>query len=891
MLATASRDRLLHIFDINRGFQLVQTLDDHSSSITAVRFSHGADKLISCGADKGIIFRYLNPQDQCYTTYHNHSGRSTVFDMALDIDELYIATVTGERRLFVFNIVNGKPVRVCKPETADEAVSGTSAENSGGSLINIDLDPFSGTFAVTSGSDRCIRLFDLTNSACIFKVCAHAELITGVKFIRSANESLRVVSTCSDGTIFVWKIAGDIIAKMKARRSEVDSRAKQMVLSGKSNLDDGSDDGGRAAARGVGGANNNNVKKMRSRQMSTAAVIRPTPSLSQLARQGERKTFSSVSPAETKYDELYRKIALRKGQTEDNNNNSNTADNKDAPSVETSNDAGEAGKQNDKSSGKPPSKRDGQKAPEGRLERLFSGVPTTGVRERVYSHVNSNAAANRYGSEVSRLNPLRQGPSGLRTNQVLRRQVSRDVLIKRESGPTNGSKDTPRAKIRFEDAPIQQRRPSTLAAAENSPNGRGENQVLMSKVSNTNLRARTIESAAKSRAEIEEDDQQTSDSEILSQSPRPENSMDDDGQEAGDERDAIDDEDDDDEEDDSEEVIFITPPLEPTVLCEPCEVTDHDIIQQEDQPAYSLDDGQKSPSVLSDDEKNNASGSDPSNPTCEEEEEDSSSSEENADEAIIQAINSREAPRMTQSISRTTSMSTTTRSPNFDLAAGLDKRKLEKSKKRQSLTARYLSSLNGRSSGGHLTVQQALLLPVNNINNDSRKDDEKAELFPALQPEQSVIPLAPLPPASAAIPSSSSSSSDTKNEEDTTSNSTDTASDPLKDQLDSMMADLDGAAILLDTVLETFTKARRSVSDTGNHKETLDAAKVRLDGIVSKITQALTDSEEISSPSTATVLENSTADGLSDEVVKMLDKYSAMLVRIVEKKISSSMTK
>lgn len=37
LMASASRDRLLHVFDVKHGYEFLQTLDDHSSSITAVR--------------------------------------------------------------------------------------------------------------------------------------------------------------------------------------------------------------------------------------------------------------------------------------------------------------------------------------------------------------------------------------------------------------------------------------------------------------------------------------------------------------------------------------------------------------------------------------------------------------------------------------------------------------------------------------------------------------------------------------------------------------------------------------------------------------------------------------------------------------------------------------
>ena len=46
---------------ISQNYSFLQTLDDHSSSITSVRFvlSHGLFQMVSCGADKSLIFRQL----------------------------------------------------------------------------------------------------------------------------------------------------------------------------------------------------------------------------------------------------------------------------------------------------------------------------------------------------------------------------------------------------------------------------------------------------------------------------------------------------------------------------------------------------------------------------------------------------------------------------------------------------------------------------------------------------------------------------------------------------------------------------------------------------------------------------------------------------------------
>lgn len=58
---SASRDRLIHIFDVNCRYEFVTTVDDHSSSITAVKFAAYDNNMymLSCGADKSLIFRQV----------------------------------------------------------------------------------------------------------------------------------------------------------------------------------------------------------------------------------------------------------------------------------------------------------------------------------------------------------------------------------------------------------------------------------------------------------------------------------------------------------------------------------------------------------------------------------------------------------------------------------------------------------------------------------------------------------------------------------------------------------------------------------------------------------------------------------------------------------------
>jgi WD40 repeat protein len=45
----------VHVFDPTRKYLRVSTLENHSSSITAVRFSRDGNQLLSCGGDRALV--------------------------------------------------------------------------------------------------------------------------------------------------------------------------------------------------------------------------------------------------------------------------------------------------------------------------------------------------------------------------------------------------------------------------------------------------------------------------------------------------------------------------------------------------------------------------------------------------------------------------------------------------------------------------------------------------------------------------------------------------------------------------------------------------------------------------------------------------------------------
>ncbi|KAF9142242.1 mitogen-activated protein kinase binding protein 1 [Mortierella sp. GBA39] len=216
LVATAGRDRLLHIFDVQNDYALVQTLDDHSSSITCIKFAADGSRMMSCGADKSIIFRNCqkNEDGMTFQPYHQAPGRASFYDMALHGPSQTMSVVSGDRRFSVYALESGKSIHTFKAETKGNDLTAGMAEVC--SMTHLSVDP-TGTIAAASGSDKSVRIYDLLHGTCLAHTIAHSELVTGVKF---TNGFTRVISTSADGCVLVWRLSKDIVRRIQTRIME-----------------------------------------------------------------------------------------------------------------------------------------------------------------------------------------------------------------------------------------------------------------------------------------------------------------------------------------------------------------------------------------------------------------------------------------------------------------------------------------------------------------------------------------------------------------------------------------------------------------------------------------------------------------------------------------------
>ncbi|XP_030643725.1 mitogen-activated protein kinase-binding protein 1 [Chanos chanos] len=210
LLATASRDRLIHVLDAEREYGLLQTLDEHSSSITAVRFAanDGKVRMISCGADKSVYFRTAQKSDEGteFTRTHHIVRKTTLYDMVIDPTRKYAAIGCQDRSIRIFNISNGKQKKVYK---------GSQGED--GTLIKVQTDP-SGLYVATSCSDKNISIFDFYTGECVATMFGHSEVVTGIKF---TNDCKHLISVSGDSCIFVWRLNPELTISMRQRLSDL----------------------------------------------------------------------------------------------------------------------------------------------------------------------------------------------------------------------------------------------------------------------------------------------------------------------------------------------------------------------------------------------------------------------------------------------------------------------------------------------------------------------------------------------------------------------------------------------------------------------------------------------------------------------------------------------
>ncbi|KAM6946396.1 WD repeat-containing protein 62 [Aplochiton taeniatus] len=195
LLASASRDRLIHIFNMERNYSLEQTVYDHSASITAIKFTGvGQDvHMVSCGADKSIYFRTAEktPDGLSFLRTHHVVEKTTLYDMDLDASQTQTAIACQDRNIRVYDVKSGKMQKCFKGSMSDE-----------GTILKVQLDP-SGMYLATSCSDKNICIFDYESGDCVATLFGHSEIVTCMRF---SQDCRHLITVSGDSCVFLWRL-------------------------------------------------------------------------------------------------------------------------------------------------------------------------------------------------------------------------------------------------------------------------------------------------------------------------------------------------------------------------------------------------------------------------------------------------------------------------------------------------------------------------------------------------------------------------------------------------------------------------------------------------------------------------------------------------------------
>ncbi|CAD5121411.1 DgyrCDS9931 [Dimorphilus gyrociliatus] len=223
LLASGSRDRMLHVFHRDQNYGLVATQIDHSAAVQGVLWAKCGDelKLISCSADRSLLFRTLNVDKQTgtidFTLDKYEAGKATFYNLQLDSNKNHLLAACNDRTIRVYSIRSGKLKRSLK--VADDCSSVTRLQTDKGTCS---------VMAVVTG-DKTVELRDSHTGECWAVLCGHAEQVSDVAFL---PDNKRLVTVGADGVILVWTLPTEVSHTLRSKSL----KAKKSPISNKNEI-------------------------------------------------------------------------------------------------------------------------------------------------------------------------------------------------------------------------------------------------------------------------------------------------------------------------------------------------------------------------------------------------------------------------------------------------------------------------------------------------------------------------------------------------------------------------------------------------------------------------------------------------------------------------------
>ncbi|GFP86254.1 mitogen-activated protein kinase-binding protein 1 [Phtheirospermum japonicum] len=205
-LASGGRDGKIHIFDVDRNFNLVGSIDYHSCAVTVVKVSRSGREILSCGADRSLVLHSVDMSDtECkISCLHRIATSGTIYDVAVDHTADVAFTMSQDKKINAFDVKSGKLIRWFQHD------------GDLGDPMKVTTDG-SRSYLACSYSNRCICMFDYITGEIVAQATGHSDVITGIIFLPDCKH---LVSVGTDGCIFVWKLPAALSSRMLQRTND-----------------------------------------------------------------------------------------------------------------------------------------------------------------------------------------------------------------------------------------------------------------------------------------------------------------------------------------------------------------------------------------------------------------------------------------------------------------------------------------------------------------------------------------------------------------------------------------------------------------------------------------------------------------------------------------------
>ncbi|MCJ1472159.1 hypothetical protein MMC13_000806 [Lambiella insularis] len=213
LIATCGRDRTIQIFRREPSdLDLIQTIDQHTSSINQLRFLDDGSALLSSSSDRTVVMHTLATADRsmAYISTRIIVLKSTPLSMVIDPKDPNILVVSAlDKQIHKFELSSGQQkqtMRLTDKESNElvplmclVACLVTGSETSSSVLIG------------GSPMDKSIRIHDAMTGTIISKAYGHSERISDLAIIcRGEGPDGRplyaIISTSLDKTIMIWDL-------------------------------------------------------------------------------------------------------------------------------------------------------------------------------------------------------------------------------------------------------------------------------------------------------------------------------------------------------------------------------------------------------------------------------------------------------------------------------------------------------------------------------------------------------------------------------------------------------------------------------------------------------------------------------------------------------------